>query len=171
MKRIITHTLPLLLFGCLWLGLCTSCNNDDDVLDIFVGNNKTWKLTFISRSGSNQWYDFWGANETAKKASETALAKEGNFILNFEGGTGGVNTGGGLTGHAVKYDINGTWNVGEERKLTIVLNGTATESDPLAKAFVNGLKGAIRYEGDTDNLYIYYDEGQTAMRMAFHVQP
>ena len=45
----------LCLMLCLTLGLTTSCSNDDDVMDIFVGGGKTWKLTYISRNGSNQW--------------------------------------------------------------------------------------------------------------------
>lgn len=154
----------------LLLPCISSCNNDDDVLDIFVGRNKTWKLTFISRANQNTWYDFWGSNEQARESSLKAMENDQYFILNFEGGAGGVETGGGLSGRAIKAQLNGTWNVREGRKLTITLQGSPNETDPLAKAFVNGLKGITRYEGDTDNLFLYYKEGQTDMKMAFHVE-
>ena len=42
----------LLLTG---VSALSGCSNDDDVLDIFVGGGKTWKLTFISRENENQW--------------------------------------------------------------------------------------------------------------------
>lgn len=155
---------------CLTLCLTTSCNNDDDVIDIFVGNNKTWKLTLISRDGSHEPYDFWNGNEQAYNASRDALAKDGNFVLNFEGGTTGVTTGGAMNGRGIKSAFNGNWNIGEGRNLTITLQNNPSEADPLAKAFVNGLKGVTRYEGDTENLYLFYTDGQTNMRMSFHVQ-
>ena len=161
----------LTLLLCLTLGLgTTSCSNDDDVMEIFVGGGKTWKLTYISREGSNQWYDFWGSNETAKKASEAAMEKAGNFILNFEGGTTGSNTGGALNGHGVKTGFNGSWTVNEGRQLTITLQNNPSETDPLAKAFVNGLKGVTRYEGDTENLYLFYTGGQSNRPTSFHGQ-
>ena len=165
----------LLSYLTLLLGLVvslgsTSCSNDDDVMEIFVGGGKTWKLTYISRDGSNQWYDFWGSNESAKKASEAAMEKEENFVLNFEGGTTGNTIGGAMNGRGTKTAFNGNWNVGADRQLTITLQNNPSETDPLAKAFVNGLKGVTRYEGDTDNLYLFSTDGQNTMRMSFHVQ-
>lgn len=162
-------TLGMML--CLTLSLAlTSCSNDDDVMDIFVGGGKTWKLTYISRDGSNQWYDFWGDNEAARKASETAMENENNFVLNFEGGATGVSTGGAMNGRGIKTPFNGSWTIGEGRNLTITLQNNPSETDPLAKAFVNGLKGVTRYEGDTQNLYLFYTSGEITMRMSFHVQ-
>ena len=105
---------------CFILNLTTSCNNDDDVMDIFVGGGKTWKLTYISRDGSNQWYDFWGDNEAARKASETAMDNENNFVLNFEGGTSGTTTGGAMNGRGITTPFNGSWTVTEGRSLAEV---------------------------------------------------
>ena len=158
----------LLLTG---VSALSGCNSDDDVLDIFVGGGKTWKLTFISRENENQWYNFWGNNEEARKSSMNAMENKDNFILNFEGGAGdsGVN-GGGLSGRGIKATLNGTWSVTDDRQLNITLQGNPSETDPVAKAFMAGLKGAKRYEGDSQNLYIIYTEGQTNMRMSFHVK-
>ena len=155
---------------CLTLHLTTSCSNDDDVMDIFVGGGKTWKLTLISRDGSHEPFDFWNGNEKAYNASKEALAKDGTFILNFEGSNNGVTTGGGLSGKIIDKQLNGNWSIGEGRKLTITLQNNPSETDPLAKAFINGLKSVTRYEGDTDNLYLLYTYGEFTMRMSFHVQ-
>lgn len=160
------HGLLLLCMAMLLGG----CNNEDNVTDIFVGSNKTWKLTFISKENSNMQFDFWGGNETARENSMKALASDENFILNFEGGEVNGVTGGGLSGRAVKAALQGTWNVPEGRELRITLRNEPSESDPLAKAFVKGLQGATRYGGDNSNLYIYYDDGQATLRMTFHVQ-
>ena len=158
----------LLLTG---VSALSGCSNDDDVLDIFVGGGKTWKLTFISRENENQWYNFWGSNETAHENSLKAMEGENNFILNFESGANdsGVN-GGGLSGRGIKTTLTGTWSATDSRELKITLQGNPSETDPVAKAFVAGRKGAKRYEGDSENLYIIYTEGQTNMRMSFHVK-
>ena len=38
------------------------------------------------------------------------------------------------------------------------------ESDPLAIAFVRGLQNAIRYGGDSKNLYIYYKDNDNSIK-------
>ena len=46
-------------------------------------------------------------------------------------------------------------------------NLSGNETDVLAKAFINGLQNVIRYEGDANNLFIYFSDGQTVKYMGF----
>ena len=75
-----------------------------------------------------------------------------------------------MNGRGIKTPFNGSWTVTEGRSLSITMQNNPSETDPLAKAFVNGLKGVTRYEGDTQNLYLFYTNGEITMRMSFHVQ-
>ena len=162
MKKIIQ---PFSLLGLLMLSaLLSSCNNEDDVMDIFVG--KTWKLTYISTENSNQMYDFWGDNEQARKNSTNALAREGTFILNFEGSELNNTTGGTFNATGISATISGRWNAnGETRDLsTSNVTRNRSENDALANAFYTGLVKAFRYEGDENNLYIYYTDNDNSVK-------
>lgn len=156
------------------LPILSSCNNEDDVIKIFTG--KTWKMTFIANEGSQRQYNFWGeqgmnSENAAYKNSMDALAKDGNFILNFEGGDLNGIAGGSFGGRATTASVSGTWNAnGESNKLNMVVEGNPSDKDVFGKAFVTGLQNAIRYEGDEKNLYIYYKDGQTTKFMAFRAQ-
>ena len=156
------------------LPILSSCNNEDDVVKIFTG--KTWKMTFIAKEGSKEQYNFWGeqgmtSENAAYKNSMDALAKEGNFILNFEGGDLNGTAGGSFGGRASTTSVSGTWNAnGESKRLDITVEGKPVDKDVYGKAFITGLQNAIRYGGDENNLYIYYKDGQTTKFLAFHPQ-
>lgn len=166
MKRNILHTLRLLAFIFITTSL-GGCNNEDDVIDIFTG--KTWKMTFIAAEGSNRQFDFWGGNETQRENSMKALAQSGNFILEFVGTDLTNITGGEFEGHGVLANVSGSWTAnGKSNNLVLgSLKFTRNETDALAKAFATGLKNAFRYEGDNQNLYIYYTENGNVKFMAF----
>ena len=56
--------------------------------------------------------------------------------------------------------INGKWTANSETR-EMSTSGTSvsnSESDVLAAAFIQGLNNAIRYEGDENNLFIYYKD-------------
>lgn len=173
MKRNILYTLQLLAFIFITTSL-GGCNNEDDVIDIFTG--KTWKLTFIaaaddSNKGDDKQFDFWGGNQTLRANSMKARAQSGNFILEFVGiELTNINGGGGeFEGHGVLANVSGSWTAnGKSNDLVLgSLKFTRNETDVLAKAFVTGLKNAFRYEGDNQNLYIYYTENGNVKFMAF----
>lgn len=166
MKRNMIHTLRLLLSAVMAFAMA-GCNTEDDVIDIFTG--KTWKMTYIAAEGSNKQFDFWGGNETARENSMNALTQSGNFILEFVGTDLSNTTGGDFEGHAVQANISGTWTAnGTSKDLTLSkIKVSHNESDALAKAFVTGLQNAFRYEGDNQNLYIYYKENNNVKFMAF----
>ena len=173
MKETIKKTGYLLLI-IVMLPIFSSCNNEDDVIEIFVG--KTWKLTFIAAEGTQKQFNFWGekgmaANNPAYVNSMNALAQEGNFILNFEGSDVNGLPGGAFNGKVTSTSVGGTWSAsGKNQNLTINVTGSSSDKDVLGQAFITGLLNAIRYEGDSKNLYIYYKEGQTTKFMAFRAR-
>ena len=157
--------------GCLLLALAIlpilgGCNDEDDVIDIFTG--KTWKLSFIASEGSYQQYNFWGDKgmnnqNPAYVSSMTALAQDGTFTLTFTGSDLVNNsTGGSFSGKAITANVSGTWKAdGATNSLNISVEGNPTEkSDVLGAAFISGLRNATKYQGDKNNLFIYYEEGQ-----------
>lgn len=156
------------------LPILSSCNNEDDVIKIFTG--KTWKMTFIAAEGSQKQFNFWGdqgmtSDNAAFTKSMDALAKDGNFVLNFEGGDLNGTAGGSFGGRATTTSVSGTWNAnGESNKLNINVEGNPNDKDVLGKAFITGLLNATRYEGDEKNLYIYYKDGSSIKFMAFRAQ-
>lgn len=167
--QILRYTLPICR---LWLLLCLpfllgGCNDEDDVLEIFTG--KTWKLSYISAEGNHKWIDLWGDNDTAYKNSMKLLETEGTFTLGFAGSDATeAGAGGTLTGQGVNVKINGTWQAdGESRKLTLSLQTSGNDTDVLANAYLSGLKNAFRYAGDSQNLFVYYKEGQVTRFLGF----
>lgn len=166
MKRILTCICRVALLALL-LPVVASCNDEDNVEEIFT--DKTWKLTFIALEGQTKQFDFWDGNETARKNSMEKLGKEGNFKLTFEGTTDDSLIKGSFSGQAISTTVSGSWSAnGKSNSLSISLSKNPSESDVLGRAFLNGLKNAFRYEGDVNNLYIYYKDGQTTKFMAFH---
>lgn len=163
MKKLLT----LLLFATL-LPLLEACDQGDDIAEIFTG--KTWKLTYITMNG--QTVDFWNGDEAAYNESERLRRQSATFTVTFHGGDTESVAGGEFNARAVNRTINGQWTadgVSHELRLTDI-RVTGSDTDVLATAFYNGLQNATRYEGDSQNLYIYYEDGETTKCMAFHVQ-
>lgn len=165
MKRILSNIGCLLVF-CLALPLLSSCNNTDDLTEIFTG--KTWKMSRLTNKGSESPFypGIWDSQE-AMDRSLNQLKQEGNFTLRFEGNElDGEMIGATLSGRGINTSFTGTWNAdGKNQSLTLSLktNG-ATEGDPLAKAFINGLRNVYKYEGDANSLTLFYkdkDSGAT----------
>ena len=155
----IIRLLPVLLM----LPMLGSCNDEDDVAEIFVG--KTWKVSRIVPEGSTQQFPegLW-SSEAEKNNIMTAFNNTANYTLKFTNGTG-TETGGEFEARGVKATIKGTWNAdGETNALTLNVKSTgATESDALAELFVNGVKKTEKYKGDANNLTLYFKEGQNTM--------
>lgn len=169
MKTVIRNISYLLLSICM-IGIFSGCNNEDDVINIFVG--KTWKLSFIAIEGSYQQFDFWNGNSDAREKSMKLLAGKGNFILNFEGADINGTTGGSFNAKVTAASIEGLWNAnGKNQALSLSnVKVTGSESDVFGKAFIKGIQEAFKYEGDINNLFIYYKDGATVKRLGFKPQ-
>lgn len=150
--------------------LLTSCNTEDDVMEIFIG--KTWKLTYISTENSHTQYNFWN-NDQESEQSFNALKQSDTFTVTFEGTDLNGITGGTFNAKGIKATINGQWNAnGESHEMqTSSIQISSTETDKLAQAFITGFQNVIRYDGDSSNLYIYYeDKDKSIKRMNFKAQ-
>ena len=118
-----------LMMTSMLLGL-GACNNEDDVMEIF--NNKTWKLVRIAtEKGKEQFYQGLWSNES----------KEGNYTLNFNCAEVNGEVTGTVNVHAVNSSINDAVLKIDGKEHTISIKGKVigTESDKLAKVFINGV--------------------------------
>jgi hypothetical protein len=169
MKRMIGNLYRLCLPALLLLAL-GGCGTTDDVVAIFTGKN--WKLTQITQEGSSKLFNFWGDNNTAYKASMKLLEVHDNFTLNFNGASIEGTTNGNFNGRGGTISFNGTWRVDDaSRSLQLGVIIPDEEKDIFARAFRTGILNAFRYEGDVNNLYIYYkDEKDHVMCLWFHPQ-
>lgn len=167
MKRTTGINFCLALFCALLSVLVESCNREDDVLEIFTG--RTWKLSYIAAEGTNVMYDYWGDNSTAYKNSMNYLAQDNTFIIDFSGTGDGNSVSGSFSGTVVTATITGQWQADAQGRTitTSSVRQSSQETDVLARAFITGLTNAIRYEGDTNNLFIYFEDGQTVKRLGF----
>ncbi len=165
MKKKLTYLLLLLL-----LPLLGGCDTEDNVLEIFTG--KTWKLTYIALEGQHQMFDFWNEDTDAARRSLQLLEQGSTFIIEFNGSETADYVGGDFEAQAVNRSITGNWAAnGASRELSLNnLRTSGNDSDILAQAFLTGLQNAVRYSGDSQYLYIYYEDGQTTKCMAFHIQ-
>ena len=151
--------------------LC-GCNNEDDVVEIFTG--KTWKLSKISAEGTNIQFNYWpndNANGDAFKQSMDLLRGSGNFTITFSGGEINGITGGTFNGRGVNATFSGKWQAdGATHEMSMETNVSGMESNVLSKAFISGLQNVIRYEGDANNLFIYFKDGKNVKYMGFTPQ-
>ena len=156
-----------LMMTSMLLGL-GACNNEDDVMEIF--NNKTWKLSRIAtEKGKEQFYQGLWNNEAEEKASRELLKTDGNFTLNFNCAEVNGEVTGTVSAHAVKSSIDDATLKIDGKEHTINISGKVigTESDKLAKVFINGVLNVFKYEGDIHNLTLYFKDGNTTKVMGF----
>ena len=141
-----------LMMTSMLLGL-GACNNEDDVMEIF--NNKTWKLVRIAtEKGKEQFYQGLWSNESKEEIDRAEVNGEV---------TGTVNV------HAVNSSINDAVLKIDGKEHTISIKGKVigTESDKLAKVFINGIQNVFKYEGDIHNITLYFKDGNTTKVMGF----
>ncbi len=166
----IRNTGYLLLLLAL-LPIVSGCNNEDDVIEIFTKN--TWKLSRLTTKDSSARFlsNLWN-NEKDYNASMSALNQENNFTINFAGTElNGEIMGTALDGRGIKATFTGTWSVdGKNKKMAISLKVNGSETDPLAKEFINGLQKVYKYEGDSNSLTLYFDDGKRTKVIGFTAQ-
>ena len=137
-------------------------------MEIF--NNKTWKLSRIAtEKGKEQFYQGLWNNEAEEKASRELLKTDGNFTLNFNCAEVNGEVTGTVSAHAVKSSIDDATLKIDGKEHTINIGGKVigTESDKLAKVFINGVLNVFKYEGDIHNLTLYFKDGNTTKVMGF----
>ena len=158
-----------LMMTSMLLGL-GACNNEDDVMEIF--NNKTWKLVRIAtEKGKEQFYQGLWSNESKEEIDRelNTFRAEGNYTLNFNCAEVNGEVTGTVNVHAVNSSINDAVLKIDGKEHTISIKGKVigTESDKLAKVFINGIQNVFKYEGDIHNITLYFKDGNTTKVMGF----
>ena len=158
-----------LMMTSMLLGL-GACNNEDDVMEIF--NNKTWKLVRIAtEKGKEQFYQGLWSNESKEEIDRelNTFRAEGNYTLNFNCAEVNGEVIGTVNVHAVNSSINDAVLKIDGKEHTISIKGKVigTESDKLAKVFINGIQNVFKYEGDIHNITLYFKDGNTTKVMGF----
>ena len=158
-----------LMMTSMLLGL-GACNNEDDVMEIF--NNKTWKLVRIAtEKGKEQFYQGLWSNESKEEIDRelNTFGAEGNYTLNFNCAEVNGEVTGTVNVHAVNSSINDAVLKIDGKEHTISIKGKVigTESDKLAKVFINGIQNVFKYEGDIHNITLYFKDGNTTKVMGF----
>lgn len=160
-----------LLFILFFLPFLSACNDTDDVGRIFTG--KTWKLTGIWEEKTYDMVDLW-SDRDQKIASMGLLSKENNFLITFDGTEDKNLITGTFNGRGANSSYNNsTWRAnGEsnEYKTTKFQSQGSSETDILAKVYIEGLKSATRYSGDENNLYLYFTYENKTIRLAFGIK-
>ena len=143
------------------------------LLPLFSGCNDSWKLNYITVDGGHEMFDFFGKNEAEKKKSMDELKKNGTYNVIFEGTTEDDLIKGNIRGSVItSYPLAGTWSAnGKDNKFKANITEGKDGGDKLAKNFLEGLKNATSYEGDSKNLYLLYKPtgNQQTFRMVFYV--
>lgn len=165
MKRIIQLTTWLLCIAL--LPLASSCNDEDDVIEIFTG--KTWKMSRLTDNEKNapQFYKGIWNSEKEQLRSMEYLNRDGNFTVTFEGTEiNGEIDGTQVVIQGIQSKMTGTWTAnGQDNTLKLQLKKTeGSETDPLAKAFMAAMKNVYKYEGDVHQLTLYYKHDQNIVR-------
>ena len=162
-----------LLYCLLFITALTSCNDTDDLSAIFA--NKGKKLTNILRQGSKgpiPITDFWPVEDIKGKEKSYELLRDAkNYLISFDG----IEEDGKITGNfsakGVNVNLTGSWKAdGKSGKISLsIKNSSGTESDSIAKEYIEALKNVYKYKGDKNNLYLYYEKGQQTGRfLMFH---
>lgn len=171
MKKLLRN-ISYLLLALAMLPALSGCDTEDDLIEIFTG--KTWKMSRLANKDSNrQFYSGLWQNEKAEEKSREALKVEGKFTLDFEGSeVDGQLLGTRFTAYGDKVTLTGTWNAdGKSHSLTFNgIKSSGSESDPLAKAFINGLQNVYKYEGDASSLTLYFKDGDITRVIGFKPQ-
>ena len=139
MKRFIKITKTTVLLLTLMLTL-SACNKDDDLEEIFIG--KAWNLTFI------------------QEGTKRIIPQNGGYILHFGNTELSFITPSGTT-------ITGNWFANGASRTFLCNNITANgsiEDDAAAKAVLNILTNAIKYEGDANWIQIIEQPNNTYMQ-------
>lgn len=147
-----------LLLLLLALPFISGCERSDDVTGIFTG--KTWKLTYITVADSKtpHLYNFWGNAETYEKAIKE-LNQDGAYTISFTGMESDNIVEGKFSGVLLDKlsEYSGSWHAdGKSNDFSANVEKTRNIKALLDNYFITGLKSATRYEGNYDNLHLYF---------------
>ena len=167
MKRNFFHICNLFWTLTLLLSM-SACNNEDDVLAIFTG--KTWRVTYNPQMMEQTIFN--GNTETITNTLNI-LNKGSNFTISFDGSEIDGAVGGTFTATGTNVTFTGEWSAdGKSREMTLAIRtpqnyATIRDNNVLGNELLDCLRNITHYEGDSNNLYLYYEGGDIEF-MPFH---
>lgn len=152
------------------LPLLSSCNNEDDVEEIFASG--TWyvvdyfgKANWDKRNGTPT-YNAMAHNSDKNIAAEGRKALEviQKFSLTFK--SDGTFTGGMQNG-----SFEGTWQAdGEARTVFLTIKGNPNTSINYNREFINTLSKVVFYQGDSNVLMLAPEDKKSFIQFAHEKQ-
>ena len=141
--------LPLLMLG--------SCNTEDDIDEIFISG--TWNV--VNYFGKANWEKRNGEPfyKMYEKEGEQALKIISTFSITFsKDGT--------FAGTMQNATFDGKWQAnGKDRTIRLTLNGSPNTSSRYNKQFIEYLKDAAFYQGDSNVLLLAPEEKKTYIQL------
>ena len=140
--------------------LISACNNEDDVLGIFTG--KTWRVTYNPIIMEQAIFN---GNTTSITNTLNILNQGKNFTISFDGSEINGTIGGTFTATGTNVTFTGEWNAdGKSRKMKLSIRtpqnyANVRDNNILGNELLNCLRNITHYEGDSRNLYLYYEKG------------
>lgn len=138
--------LKTILYMLMILPLLWGCNNEDDVDEIFASG--TWYA--VNYFGKADWNKRNGEPKYKPTDSEGRKALEiiQTFTLTFK-------TDGTFTGNTQSANFAGTWQAdGDKRTVRLNIDGNPGTSSGYDKEFIESLKSAEFYNGDSNYLML-----------------
>lgn len=158
----------------LFIPFLTACDRSDDLMGIFTG--KTWKLTEVRYDNDKLYKEYWLStdgkfNQDAYDNSIKLKAVKGNFTLVFTGIEVDQKLEGQYNGKATNETLSGNCYIdGKKKTFQTSNNKESNDNDILGKAFARAIANAESYEGDFNNLRIYFKEGQVKKYLLMHIE-
>lgn len=153
--------LKSILYILIALPLLWSCNNEDDVDEIFDSGN--WFLVdYFSRANWDKRngvpkYNAMANNEDKIVAAEgrKALSIIQTFTLTFHAD-------GKFVGSMQNGDFKGTWQAdGKDRTIRLKIEGNPNTSDTYNREYIEALKNAVFYQGDSNYIMLAPEDKKT----------
>ncbi|MCD7924850.1 MAG: DUF4847 family protein [Bacteroides sp.] len=165
LKSILYILSMLMILPFLW-----SCNNEDDVEEIFASG--TWyvvdyftKANWDKRNGTPK-YNAMANNSDKTVAAEgrRALQTIHNFSLTFKAD-------GNFTGDMQGGSFEGTWQAdGKDRTAHFTIKGNPNTSNSYSKEFIETLNNVVFYQGDNNVLMLGPEDKRSYIQFAHKKQ-
>lgn len=150
--------LKYILYLLLALPLMCSCNNEDDIEEIFVSG--TWNVGNFYQGGKWSKYDNDGARPKYTK-EEDIKALNALTVIFLDDGT--------LQGEFHSGNFTGKWNaIADGRTVSIThlnINGNPTGK---SKEFIEALKEAAYYKGDRNYLKLASEDKKSYVQLGHY---
>lgn len=146
-----------ILYLFLALPLMYSCNDEDDINEIFVSG--TWNV--VNYFGKANW-DKENGEPVYKGDKEgiEALKIISNFSITFSEDGTFIGT---MQNNST---FNGTWQAnGKDRRIDLLIQGSPNTSSQFNREFINYLKEAYYYKGDSNVLLLAPKEKKTYIQL------